>query len=388
MTLTPPIVKNFKDVYAYGTKQGWSFEKMCLAYERRGNGFKTNTKKAHMSSLDLVIELMNVGAFTPLMRNDRDVDLACVQEWSSKPNSDDISINSYNMRVISPLAKARASHTNDETDETYWYADFETYSQEVEFKVVKTKREVPFMVCLQSEDGSIRKTFTGLAQRERSGEGFTRTASERGSDCAEQLMEFLPIKSIVYFHNLGFDGRLLMKYNTISNIMKGSKIICQKQSYKGKRITFNDSYSLLPQALRTFPASFKKEFAGLNIQKELFPYRYYNYARVSAALNGDHGIIADVGADEQPVWTDAQKQEFISNCDKIGAKRNGERFDMIKYCEFYCQQDVNVLRIGFNAFRSSAIKPPIEIDIHTVKTAPSLANEYLLRKQKIVVSNY
>ena len=52
---------------------------------------------------------------------------------------------------------------------------------------------------------------------------------------------------------------------------------------------------------------------------------------------------------------------------------------MLKYCEFYCQQDVNVLRIGFNAFRESAMKAPIEIDIHTVKTAPSLANEYLLR---------
>lgn len=25
---------------------------------------------------------------------------------------------------------------------------------------------------------------------------------------------------------------------------------------------------------------------------------------------------------------------------------------MWKYCEFYCEQDVNILRIGFNKFRN------------------------------------
>ena len=47
------------------------------------------------------------------------------------------------------------------------------------------------------------------------------------------------------------------------------------------------------------------------------------------------------------------------------------------YCEFYCEQDVNALRIGFNAFREAALKQPIEMDIFELTTAPSLANEYL-----------
>ena len=53
---------------------------------------------------------------------------------------------------------------------------------------------------------------------------------------------------------------------------------------------------------------------------------------------------------------------------------------MLKYCEFYCQQDVNVLRIGFNAFRESAIKEPINLDIFEYLTAPSLAQAYLNRE--------
>lgn len=108
------------------------------------------------------------------------------------------------------------------------------------------------MVCVQSRDGSEKRTFKGF-------------------DCAEQLMEYLPNGAIVYFHNLGFDGRLLMKYSIKSNIMKGSKIITQKHNYKGKKITFKDSYSIFPQALKTFPASFKNEFDGMNIQKRIIP---------------------------------------------------------------------------------------------------------------------
>ena len=45
--------------------------------------------------------------------------------------------------------------------------------------------------------------------------------------------------------------------------------------------------------------------------------------------------------------------------------------DMLKYCEFYCQQDVNVLRIGFNAFR--ALTDPINLDIFDYLTAPALS---------------
>ena len=359
------VVKNWKAVKEWAVRTGRSFDQACLAVERRGSNFKINTKKAHMTTLDLVRELMAAGAFTPLMRNDHDVDLACVHEWSSKSSDTTLAVNRFNYRVIKPqiaspqaynfLNKDELSSSNIECSQeitkeapSYWYADFETCTY--------NNREYAFMVCVQSEDGSVRRTFTSL-------------------ECAEELMEFLPHNSVVYFHNLGFDGRLLMKHDVTSNIMKGSKIITQKHKYKGKKITLNDSYSLFPQALKRFPAAFKKEFEGLNIQKELMPYRYYKYERiVETAI----GIISEVGYDELPAWTQAQRDEFVKNIDSIpGCRLDADTFDMKLYCEFYCQQDVNVLRIGFNAFREAALKEPICVDVHTVKTAPSLANTYL-----------
>ena len=117
--------------------------------------------------------------------------------------------------------------------------------------------------------------------------------------------------------------------------MKGSKIITQKHNYKGKQIQFKDSYSIFPQALRTFPASFKKEFAGLNIQKELFPYRYYSYSRLSS---GNVGVISECGNDEKPLWNEDQRKQFMENIDSIpGCRLGNDTFDMLLYCEFYCQ---------------------------------------------------
>ena len=216
------------------------------------------------------------------------------------------------------------------------------------------------MLCVQDMEGTIRKTFIG-------------------ENCGLKLLEFLPNNAIVYFHNLGFDGRLLMKYGIKDNIIKGSRIIQQTNYFKGKSITLRDSYSMFTQKLANFPKCFPEEFKGLNIQKELFPYRYYTYERVNCSK--PIGIIANCGDDEIPSWNDSQRKQFVKNIENIpGCRIDEKRFDMMKYCEFYCQQDVNVLRIGFNAFRESAIKDPINLDIFDYLTAPSLAQAYLNRE--------
>ena len=47
---------------------------------------------------------------------------------------------------------------------------------------------------------------------------------------------------------------------------------------------------------------------------------------------------------------------------------------MSKYASFYCQQDVNILRLGFNAFRQGFIKD-FNIDSFKYISISSLANE-------------
>ena len=361
-------LKNLDEILAFGIAHNWSLEKCFAVVGKRKNGcWEIRPSRAHMNALTFLKRLQENNLVIPLMRNDDDVDKACVQEWiplkgslfedSNGKTIEKPSITESNIKLIAPEDKKEIY--KEPNQKLYFYADFETCSKEIEIDGSKYQQEIPFMVCVQSEDNSTKATFNGF-------------------DCAERLMDYLPNGAIVYFHNLGFDGRLLMKHGVASNIMKGSKIISQKHVWKGKKIAFKDSYSLFPQALRTFPESFKKEFKGLNIQKELFPYRYYTFQRLTTSIIG---TISECGNDEQPNWNEAQRKQFKENIDKIpGCLIDSEHFDMLKYCEFYYQQDVNVLRIGFNAFRQAALNKPIEMDIFNLTTAPSLANEYLNKK--------
>ena len=85
-----------------------------------------------------------------------------------------------------------------------------------------------------------------------------------------------------------------MKYGIKNNIIKGNRIIQQTNVYKGKTITLRDSFSMFSQKLANFPKCFSNEFKGLNIQKEIFPYRYYTFERTSEGKQ-PKGIISECG---------------------------------------------------------------------------------------------
>ena len=343
-------LKNREEIKKYGSSHNWDIKKCWLTWKKTGNNYRIETKRAHISSLELVKNLMDMNAFEPLYRNDLDVDIAGV--FHNVRNKQDIQSLEFTPEKNCKLIKEK--NKKKDTLYFYYYADFETcYSS-------KLNQEIEFMLCVQDIEGNEKKTFIG-------------------KNCGLQLLEFLPNNSIVYFHNLGFDGRLLMKYGVKNNIEKGSRIIQQKNYYKGKTITLKDSYSMFTQPLRNFPKCFPEDFKGLNIQKELFPYRYYSYERLQEYK--PIGVISKCGLNELPPWNDSQKDQFNKNIDSIpGCRIDEDHFDMLKYCEFYCQQDVNVLRIGFNAFRKAALKDPINLDIFNYLTAPALAQAYLNRE--------
>lgn len=343
-------LNNFVDINNYAKAHNWSDCKQWLVVKKQKDRYRIDTKQAHLSSLEFIKHLFDINAFQPLYRNDHDVDISRVFHYVR--SKQDIQSLEYSEKTNTKrIIEKKNKH--EVIEKKIYYADFETcYNKEL-------NQEIPFMVCVQDEEGTDKQTFIGI-------------------QCGRDLLEYLPTKCNVYYHNLGFDGRLLMKYGVRSNIEKGSRIIQQVNCYKDKKITLKDSLSMFTQKLANFPKCFPEEFKGLNIQKELFPYRYYTFERVFEQR--PIGIIADCGYDEIPQWTEAQRIQFNKNIDIANARIDNERFDMIKYCEFYCQQDVNVLRIGFNAFRKAALKDPINLDIFDYLTAPSLAQAYLDRE--------
>ena len=230
--------------------------------------------------------------------------------------------------------------TKRKNDPTYWYADFEA----------DTSGEIhkAFMVVVQNRDGSITKEF-------------------RGERCNKQLLDYLPTEAIIYFHNLAYDIRFLASYGISKSIIKGTRTMMTDIKYEGKILHFKDSLPILSCKLSDLPKMFNIE----NIQKEIFPYKYYTYERLSK----NYGEIKIAGQNEDKPWTDSDYQLFESNIDKIkGCRIDAEHFDMWKYCSFYCTQDVNILRIGFNEFRDGFLKD-FQIDPYRFISISSLANE-------------
>ena len=187
-----------------------------------------------------------------------------------------------------------------------------------------------------------------------------------GEDCLDQFFNAIPNKSIVYFHNLGYDSRLMSSFNITQAIDKNSRVMSEDIKYNGKTIKLKDSYSILSMKLARFPKTFGLECGA----KEMFPYRYYTIERMKTNC----GIISEAGTDEIPQnWN---QQQFEDNLKKIGADNGNGTFDMLKYVEFYCKQDVRILQQGFDKFRYDTLNGPIAMDVDDFLTAPAIANAY------------
>ena len=206
-------------------------------------------------------------------------------------------------------------------EHTLIFADFECFTKEY---------HKPYCLCYCIEDKPVEYIY--------------------GEDCAVIFLNKIKdIKHvIVYFHNLGYDGRLLAKYGVCKIIMKNSKIYQMNIMIGGKKIKFKDSLGMIPDKLSNFHILFDLKDDG---EKEIYPYNYYTK---ETYLKGN---IKDVGKDEQPPWNSEQKNQFIENCKRLNIlnEETGE-FDSKKYCIFYCKRDVNILRYGFLKFRQMTIE--------------------------------
>ena len=211
-------------------------------------------------------------------------------------------------------------------------------------------------------------------------------------------------RTLCYFHNLGYDGRFFLKYNVNNVINKGKRFISETVTYNGTRYKFKDSYSLLTMKLERFPTTFPTAFKGEHIHKEVFPYKYYTFDRVEKAIKAHLMYELDILNNKQVkrtgntgnilealeyIPTKEKQKEFIENLKNVfNIKTIEEGFDLISYCEFYCQQDVNILMKGFEEFRKICLIYPINIDVHKCLTAPSLANKYFTDRVYSKIQNY
>ena len=299
-----------------------------------------NEPRRFISSGKLIKTLFENGYFKPITYNDARV-LSTTVYKDLKPIIDDLS---YNEKFCTKLVEDK--HKKIKVDYTYFYADFEAD--------VSTNPHRAYMCCVQSEDGNNQRTF-------------------KGEDCVIQLLNYLSKQSspYVFFHNLKYDFSFIAKHGISGAVKKGTRLYKARIEYNGKMILFGDTCSIITFKLADLPSMFHIE----GIQKEIFPYKYYTMKR----LKTNKGVISEVGHNEDTPWNDDDYKLFNDNINRIPNCRISENtFDMYKYAEFYCQQDVSVLRLCFKQFCDDFIKET-NIDPHLKLTASSLAYEAIMK---------
>ncbi len=303
--------------------------------------------RTFIKASNLVRELMKQGFFQHINWGQYMI-LNTIYYKEIEKDMNEISLE-YNPEFCTQLIEPKVyKKQKDKAPPSYWYADFEAD--------VSGDIHVPFMCVVQDMKGT---------------EKYSRVFN--GRDCNVQMLNYLPDGAVVYFHNLAYDIRMFAGFGITSSIIKGTKTMKAKIIYKGKKITFKDSYPVIPSKLSDFP----KMFGIKGVKKELFPYKYYTLERLES---GAIGIISEAGMNEDRVWKEDDYKIFNENIDSIEGCRKGENeFDMWLYCSFYCKQDVNILRQGFNKFRND-FKKEFNIDPFEFVSISSLANEVFNRR--------
>ena len=297
--------------------------------------------KTMISSSNLVRGLLKENSFIPITYGQYSIlNTIFYNEIDNDISHLDLTFNEdFCTKLIQPK-QFKSTKNEKKDDPTYWYADFEADTSGECHK--------PFMVVVQSKNGKINEEF-------------------RGENCAVKLLNFLPNEAVVYFHNLAYDIRFLAGYGIRKAIIKGTKTMTTDIAYQGKVLHFKDSLPILSCKLSQMPQMFDIP----NIQKEIFPYKYYTFEN----LKRNYGEISKAGENEDKPWTQEDYKLFNSNIDKIqGCRIDENHFDLWKYCSFYCRQDVNILRLGFNQFREGFILD-FGIDPYKFISISSLANE-------------
>lgn len=292
-------------------------------YMKVNNNYKRSSRG--ISSLDLIVKMNLNNLFKRIDLTTKNILKTQYYEDISKT----IENLSYAKNQVKKVIKKEII---EQTSEIY-YADFETTTE---------GKHAAYLCCVISMFGT--KTFYGI-------------------NCGQKLLEYLPTGSIIYFHNLGYDSCFFTKYFNIDSkgcIKTGSMYKMIKGNYKGKPLTFKDSYAMVAEPLKKFTKIFK-----VDTKKEIMPYELYTEDTVnltSVPLEKALNFIKE-----------GDKQEFLELAKPY---IDGENFLHIQYAEFYCMQDCKLLMDGFEKFREWIIVA-FNLDPIDFVSLPSLAYRYL-----------
>jgi len=200
------------------------------------------------------------------------------------------------------------------------------------------------------------------------------------SDKGIKLRKLLPqlFDFVIMAHNITYDIQFLMKHiKHYSPIIRGGSKVCGGTFYyRGTRFCMKDTWAIIDSGLAGF-----KEFFKMDFEKEIMPYDLYNkdtVGRNTCKIQDALAIIKGKNEDEKLV--ECQQNQFLRNIKELGLEVGDGNFNHMKYAQFYCERDVDVMREGYETFREWVLEQ-LGLDIDEFLTISSISNEYF-KKEK------
>jgi len=227
----------------------------------------------------------------------------------------------------------------------------------------------PYLCCIKSD--KIKSTFYG-------------------EDCGLQMLRYLhklfknkEIKLIA--HNITYDLKFIFDHLNRANFIQRGNQIMSGSGYFWNfgtklKILFQDSYTLITDKLSNFGKMF-----GLQQEKEFIPYDLYNHGYDRFVL---HDIIRkhtdyqvkcnNIGLTISDEEYETYYNKFMENAKKWNCI-NGDKIDIIKYSDIYCQMDCEILELGYNTFKNM-IQTVCDLNIDNYISIASVADTYMLKQ--------
>lgn len=268
-------------------------------------------------------------------------------------------LNETTLKPYSEIQRSR--HDSDkQTIVRLWFADFEAFTNRF-----TTSVHEPFMICFCNESSDII-TMSGPS----CATSFLDYIVEDTRKYRSNIAENIRVETVVYFHNLSYDINFLANKGIRTSINNGTNYFAASIYHKGVIIKFKDSLKLISTKLENFPKMFKLKCG----QKEVFPYDLYTAEHLYKTKRWP---IDKADEFEKERWTQTKKSQFRANVESItNCKHPDDTFDLYIYAQFYCEQDVRILREGLLKF-DSLCEEALGIKATSKLSISSLANAYL-----------
>ena len=232
----------------------------------------------------------------------------------------------YNEELCTKIIDSNKDKKKEKDWSRVYYSDFETDT------TVSPHR--PYLNCTVYREGqNIHKI------------------SFEGENIDRQLLNYLYNNSLTYFHNLKYDGCFFINtpgWKTQITERTGTvlQVIMLKYASNGKlvkKLTFRNSYSIIPSALRNFASMF-----NLDVHKEVMAYKIYTEENIQKAVLPINEFYEQYRKEND--GKDESKQ-ILENA-KISEAYNekNDSINIMKYAKFYCFKDCIVLMKGLEKF--------------------------------------